>query len=87
MYQVSEESFVAHHASAEERKMILHWSATVSAKDRPYLRWMHDFRGIVFVANPNYFDSKSGWYKPWSALNTNIIVDPYQCAIYAYPTA
>jgi hypothetical protein len=85
MFPVSEASFTAHHASAAERKMILHWSATVSTKKRPYLRWMHHYRGIVFVADPNYFDSKTGWYTTWAALNTNIIVDQFRCEIHAGP--
>jgi len=86
MFSVSTASFIAHHATAKERAEILHWSAKVSVPDRKYLRWMRMYGLIVFVAHPDY-ERPNGWYSPWKALNTNVIVDPIQCDAYAYPTA
>ena len=84
MYPVSGASFIAHHATAKERAAVLHWSARVPAHNRKYIRWMRMYGLIVFVANPDFKD-RDGGYHPWTALNTNVVVDPVRCETYAYP--
>jgi hypothetical protein len=82
MYPVTRSSFIAHHATAKERNEILRWYATVSIKNRKYVRWMRKAGPIVFVANPDYNRSGYGAYA-WMAMNTNMIVDPVRCVTYA----
>jgi hypothetical protein len=39
---------------------------------------------LVFIETPLY---SHGGYSPWDALNTNVLIDPKDCSVHAYPKA
>lgn len=66
------------------------WAVPPTASEVGSIRWMRSSWGpahslFVFVARP--LDLTSKGYSPWVALNTNVIINPVECEVGAYPTA
>jgi hypothetical protein len=64
------------------------WATPPTASEVHSIRWMRsgwDRSLFVFVAHP--ISVTSNGYSPWVALNTNVIINPVECEVGAYPTA
>lgn len=86
MYPVSDTVFSAQEVTLAERREIKMWASRASPDKRTLVRWIRDPRDkaiYIFVAEPD----QPGIRTAWVALNTNMAINIYQCALYALPGA
>jgi len=63
----------------------------IPAADRRYARWMRDADAddglLIFDAFPVRPEDALGSYASWTAMNTNVGIDPIECWMFAMPVA
>jgi hypothetical protein len=85
MYPVDVADLNAYRATSSDRTEVLKWAANAPKTTKGHLRWMR-WQGyvLVFVENSEVWRDAVGEPNVWQALNTNLIIDPRQCRIFAY---
>ena len=73
-------------------RMASPWAAPPSPSELHLVRWLRDRRDrsiYVFIARPinRPHSLLVDGYSPWIALNSNLIIDPVDCVLHAYPGA
>jgi hypothetical protein len=89
MYPPTKAAFDRSHLSAPERAEVLKWTAKIPKSQSKYARWMRYGSGpdrtlLIFSATPAG-TTRRGWYKPWVAVNKNVIINARTCEVTAYP--
>ncbi len=73
-------------------RMASPWASPPLPSELHLVRWMrdpHDKSVYIFVARPinRPHTLIVDGYSPWIALNANLIIDPVECELHAYPGA
>ena len=90
MYPPTNEAFEEHHLSAKQQAEVRKWVAKMSSDDKRYAKWWlapsrQQFGPphlLVFSAEP-----LNDGVITWTAVNTNVWINPVDCDYYPYPRA
>lgn len=89
MFPPTNEAFEEHHLSAAQRAEVLKWVAKIPASDKAFAKWMQPWapsNGALVILDAKPISVENGQYSPWTAINTNMFVNPRTCDIGALPT-